>query len=776
MSAEFLLLLNDLTAFYSKIILRNDYALTYLDNNYHSLVFVGGILFVIWTFLVVIPIYGVIWLLDVRNCYRLIRKDDYSQQPNLSNLEEEETLDEEEYSTSNHHIHRLELRRKLYQSQNQGLCRKFFNGCASLALFVACVLITYMLVMNSTFSRVHYLWVGVIATGFFMAWILSVHVVDWKWILVLMYFRLFKNEDLSNFSALSTRVELNDTDAQQDETLLRSSTQDDTMNVRPTLKKRNSLGKSKLVLLCLDIVSPRVAARPKMTTVIVIACVAIFFLISTLVSYFCYHICIAYDPVEVSTLFSRTVLSKRTCEYDEICYTYLTVPEKMSSEMIVNFQVSTSHFYKGFVELGKFDPEEELNIASSVTFDKNKQASCFLMENIFEESRYQCYAELTELESGSSYIVRAGYSQFQNDDSGVHYGSIVKFRTTPSEEDDDALENIAFINGGDLAWRNPTIALGKYINMIGYSQKSIAPYFAIVGGDVSYDNGCAACYRRWDDWFHYWAQYMTTTIQYGSTNHTYALPIITAVGNHESGNFLRPRSDDAFYIRYFPMSISGESERVAKDPQMTRKLQHVHYLSSHTMIVVLDSWVHDSPQDQIEYITKVFENTPANKYRNRIVVIHHPMYTSAKYKSFIAKEMIEKWESLFLKMNVTSVFENHVHTYKQTYPLKDGKIVTKKSSDSSTESFTYTKVPEQYNQHGIIYVGDGSWGVTFWNVQMDVKNPIFRQIGAFSHVYHVNTRLLNSGTTALELSALGYNNTCGAIYHVEGSKLRILTV
>ncbi|KAG2372940.1 hypothetical protein C9374_013062 [Naegleria lovaniensis] len=152
------------------------------------------------------------------------------------------------------------------------------------------------------------------------------------------------------------------------------------------------------------------------------------------------------------------------------------------------------------------------------------------------------------------------------------------------------------------------------------------------------------------------------------------------------------------------------------------------------------------------------------------------MYTSAKYKSFIAKEMIEKWESLFLKMNVTSVFENHVHTYKQTYPLKDGKIVTKKSSDSSTESFTYTKVPEQYNQHGIIYVGDGSWGVTFWNVQMDVKNPIFRQIGAFSHVYHVNTRLLNSGTTALELSALGYNSTCGAIYHVEGSKLRILTV
>ncbi|KAF0973182.1 hypothetical protein FDP41_008389 [Naegleria fowleri] len=776
MSAELLLFINDLTAFYTKIILRNEYALTYLDNNYHSLVFVGGIAFLLWTLLLVVPIYAVIWLWDVRNCYRLIRKDGL---PNLTNLEEEQNNnddDEEEYASNNLDERRIKLRRKLFKRQNEGCCRKFLNVCGSIGLFVACVLIAYMLVMNSTFNRVHFMWIGIIATGFFIAYILSVYVLDWKWMLVLIYYRVFKNEDLSNFSSLSTHVELNDTDAQQDETLLQSQPQGDMKN---KLRKRSPASSlSKLELLCLDVVSSRIAKRPKLTAIVVISLVGIFFLISTLISYFLYHICIAYDPIEISTLFSRTVLSKRTCEYEEICYTYLTVPEKMSSAMIVNFQVSSSLFYKGFVEFRKFDPQEELNLAASVTFDKNKQASCFLMENIFEETRYQCYAELTELESGSSYIIRAAYSQFQTDDSsGVHYGSLVKFRTTPSEEDNDSLENIAFINGGDLSWRNPTIALGKYINMMGYTEKSIAPYFAIVGGDVGYDNGCAACYRRWDDWFHYWAQHMTTTIQYGSVNHTYALPIITAVGNHESGNFLRPRSDDAFYIRYFPMSITGETERIAKDPQMTRKLQHVHYLSKHTMIVVLDSWVHDSPQDQIEYITQIFENTPPNKYRNRIIVIHHPMYTSAKYKSLIAKEMIDKWESLFLKMNVTSVFENHVHTYKQTYPLKNGTIVTKKSSDNSNgASFTYTKVPEQYNQHGIIYVGDGSWGVTFWNVEMDVKNPIFRQIGALSHVYHVNTRLLNSGTTALELSALGYNSTCGAIYQVEGSKLRILTV
>nr|CAG4718575.1 unnamed protein product [Naegleria fowleri] len=195
------------------------------------------------------------------------------------------------------------------------------------------------------------------------------------------------------------------------------------------------------------------------------------------------------------------------------------------------------------------------------------------------------------------------------------------------------------------------------------------------------------------------------------------------------------------------------------------------------MIVVLDSWVHESPQEQVHYLLDLFEHQVRNEQyvKNRIVVIHHPMYSSETIKTVISKEMIHSWECLFLKYNVTAVFENHVHAYKQTYPIKEGQVTTTKSDSNLKGSFTYQKQPHEHEQHGIVYIGDGSWGVTNWDPSLDFDNPIFRQVGYVSHVIHVNTRELESGEALLELSALGYNSTSETIYQVEGSRLRILT-
>ena len=57
-----------------------------------------------------------------------------------------------------------------------------------------------------------------------------------------------------------------------------------------------------------------------------------------------------------------------------------------------------------------------------------------------------------------------------------------------------------------------------------------APYFAIVGGDVSYDNGCRYCFIRWDGWFQKWSTNMTVWISSNGTSHLYNLPLLTAVG------------------------------------------------------------------------------------------------------------------------------------------------------------------------------------------------------------------------------------------------------
>ena len=49
------------------------------------------------------------------------------------------------------------------------------------------------------------------------------------------------------------------------------------------------------------------------------------------------------------------------------------------------------------------------------------------------------------------------------------------------------------------------------------------------------------------------------------------------------------------------------------------------------------------------------------------------------------------WLPLFDRYNVVGAFENHVHQFKRTYPLKNGEVV------NDTE--------------GTIYFGDGAWGI-----------------------------------------------------------------
>ncbi|KAG2374049.1 hypothetical protein C9374_011128 [Naegleria lovaniensis] len=911
--------------FYSKSILRNEYAITYLDNNYYSLCFLTGSILMMWTFLIAIPLSVIqtcflkynefsttskrsnsrIWRIwpSTCSCFRQIESKwthlkistrSSSLEIHEKNLDHAanqhfEEIERHDLEESNHHEMRT------VESNSLRTCLDTFT---CIAFFISCVLLAFIFLLSSTFSKMHFMWSSLCMTSVFCMWLLGVFVLDVKRIVV----GLVKNCRRRDNKHTQKTMELNHTSSthssnvsitleeemgheewnpeETHEEKLLSTIPKDTSSLQPvnpmepmedktisTQQKHSqqepftpfSSRLMSLLRFCVNtkishvvpssragsllsqMVKPRIANKPILfTTLILCVSVSLIFLFCTLLSYSLYHICIATDPIEISTLFSRTVLSNRTCALDDICFTYLTVPEHMNSQIIVNFQVSLSsgeQFFNPLVEFKKFNPALSFNpdtIRNHLDFwnflrteqTLAQQAKCFRMENIFEEIRFQCLAEITTLESDSSYMVRAVFESDPNSSRKRHIGSILKFRTTPSEE--HFTKNIPFLNGGDLSWREPTFALAKYIHSLGMNDHSpkqmedLAPYFAIVGGDVSYDNGCSACYRRWDDWFQKWNLYMTTSISYESEgglmdsqhderrndendraleiqknfeiSHVYSLPMLTAVGNHEAGNFMRPRSDNSYYIRYFPMSISNEStatlwkdQHRMEDPQFTRSLQHVHYLSRHTMIVVLDSWVHESPFDQVQYLIDLFESSELKKkqqfVKNRIVVIHHPMYSSEKIKTVISKEMIMAWEILFLKYNVTAVFENHVHAYKQTYPIKEGKVVTTQSASQLGEFetqddnslFVYEKRPHEYSQHGIIYIGDGSWGVTNWDPSLDFENPIFRQVGYLSHVFHVNTRELESGEVVLDLSALGYNTTTESIHQVEGSRLRILT-
>ena len=65
-------------------------------------------------------------------------------------------------------------------------------------------------------------------------------------------------------------------------------------------------------------------------------------------------------------------------------------------------------------------------------------------------------------------------------------------------------------------------------NAIGLNQN---PAFALIGGDIAYDNSLSSCYRRWDQFIMDWGQM--------NTIEGHRVPMILAIGNHEAGGYHR---------------------------------------------------------------------------------------------------------------------------------------------------------------------------------------------------------------------------------------------
>lgn len=98
-------------------------------------------------------------------------------------------------------------------------------------------------------------------------------------------------------------------------------------------------------------------------------------------------------------------------------------------------------------------------------------ASCYRIDEILEEERYQCHSLLTNLSPESTYFVTPKVNISLHEEL---IGQTLKFRTAPSL---NSSNNFNFINGGDLAWSESGIAL---LSNATFHE----PLFAIIGGDV----------------------------------------------------------------------------------------------------------------------------------------------------------------------------------------------------------------------------------------------------------------------------------------------------
>ena len=264
-------------------------------------------------------------------------------------------------------------------------------------------------------------------------------------------------------------------------------------------------------------------------------------------------------------------------------------------------------------------------------------------------NRWVHFVKLTGLEPGQTYYFRAG-------DSKNGFSTERKFRTMASESED-----VRFVTGGDM-WIEPaTFELMK-------QAASQSPQFALVGGDMAYADGKTSHVNFWDKWLDGWDKYMVTP-------QGYMIPMILAVGNHETrGGFAGKPEDAPYFYNFFKQDARGYfSRRLGPD----------------IIVYVLDSG-HTNPQGgaQAQWLAKEMERT--QNIKNRFALYHVPLYPSypGVFNNPYESGGRKHWGPLFDKYRLKAGFENHYHTFKRTKPLRGNKV----------------------DPAGTVYLGDGCWG------------------------------------------------------------------
>ncbi len=283
-------------------------------------------------------------------------------------------------------------------------------------------------------------------------------------------------------------------------------------------------------------------------------------------------------------------------------------------------------------------------------------------------------AELTGLTPGTDYVFRIGKQS-----------PTYRFRTMPAK----ATNTIHFISGGDVGVNPHAVA-----NNIQAARQD--PMFAVVGGDLGYDNG-----RSVEISLAFLRNYSKHMIGRDGR----LIPLVACIGNHEvDGGYNKPRAKAPFFYALFD-GLYPETSYASLD--------FGDYLS----LVLLDTGhtnaIGGAQTDWLETTLKTRAEHP-----NVLVVNHVPAYPSFRnYQGSNGRDGTgegnrKHWVPLFQKYRVPVVLEHHDHTFKRTKPLLDG------HSDAN----------------GVLYLGDGSWG-RLRNPQTPDKLPY---LAASSKDYHLS--------------------------------------
>lgn len=266
---------------------------------------------------------------------------------------------------------------------------------------------------------------------------------------------------------------------------------------------------------------------------------------------------------------------------------------------------------------------------------------------------------LKGLKPGTSYELKFG------EDNTVYF-----FNTMPA---DIREEPIRIAIGGD------TMHEKAMLEKTNSQVLRFEPHFVVMGGDMAYENGAPDAVGKVYDWLDGVKKTLITPDRR-------IIPVVVGLGNHEvAGGYYNPEKfsgsdkDRETYAPYFYnlYAFPGQPGYGVLD--------FGKYLS----LFILDT-DHANPilGKQTEWLESELQKK--HDFLHIIPVYHIPAYPSVRdFNGERSAKVRENWLPLFERSHVKLAFENHDHAYKRTYPIRNGVV----------------------DERGIVFMGDGAWGV-----------------------------------------------------------------
>jgi acid phosphatase type 7 len=264
--------------------------------------------------------------------------------------------------------------------------------------------------------------------------------------------------------------------------------------------------------------------------------------------------------------------------------------------------------------------------------------------------------EITGLQPDTEYVFKIGKSH-----------TLYRFKTCPTKLD----RPLRFAVGGDGYF---------YLRLFRKMNKEIAktdPDFVIFGGDLAYTNGSKGVFkgRNWE--IERWGAFLKEWTKQMVTSDGRLIPILPVVGNHDVKSFKNPKQRKSLFYDLFAFP---------EDNVAYRALDFSNYLS----LILLDTG-HSYPieGEQTVWLKNTLSLRQETLYK--MAIYHIAAFPSVySFEGATPTKIRKEWVPFFEQYGVQLAFENHNHAYKRTYPLKGEKI----------------------DPEGVIYLGDGAWGVS----------------------------------------------------------------